>query len=69
MGRTAGNPAVRLDPQRPRLTKTEDARKALQTFHWPKGTAARDKGKREISAGAVRKDETGCEQDDRISDP
>ncbi len=32
----------------------------MQTFHWPKGTAARDKGKREISAGAVRKDETGA---------
>ena len=60
---------MRLDPQRPQLTKTGDARKALQTFHWPKGTAARDKGKREISAGAVREDVTGCEQDDRISDP
>ena len=41
----------------------------MQTFHWPNGTAARDNGKREISAGAVREDETGCEQDDRSSDP
>ena len=63
--RTAGNPAVRFDPQQPRLTKTGGAHKALQTFHWPMGTAVRDKGKREISAGAVREDETGCEQDDR----
>ena len=67
--RTAGNPAVRFDPQQPRLTETGGAHKALQTFHWPNGTAACDNGKREISAGAVREDETGCEQDDRSSDP
>ena len=65
----AGNPAVRFDPQRPRLTKVGDAYRALQPFHWPKGTAARDKGKREIGAGAVRKDETGRKQDVRSSDP
>ena len=45
---------MRYDPQQPRLTKTGGAHKALQTFHWSNGTAARDNGKREISAGAVR---------------
>ena len=52
---------LHFDPQSPRLTKTGGAHKALQTFHWPNGTAARVNGKREISAGAVLRDETGCE--------
>ena len=30
---TAGNPAVRFDPQQPRLTKTGGAHEAMQTFH------------------------------------
>ena len=59
---TAGNPTRRHDPQLAPLTITGSADEARQRFHWTREH-------RESSAGGVREDGTGCEEDDRSSDP
>ena len=58
--RTAGNPAVRFDPQQPRLTETGRRPQGVADVPLTKRNRRPRQGKREISAGAVREDETGA---------